>query len=535
MIRLSRPQQAVLGSALLALAIAALGFADAKISQLTAYGTQHADDLFAIVDVHDTTMAASGTDKKATVSQIFGGPSNGNLIAWEGVPVPVTVGSGLTLSGTGPYTLTASGAGTVNSGTTGQVAYYAGNGTAVSGESLSALIDSAIGSTQGSILYRGASAWSALGPGTSGYALVSGGAAANPSWASVSGTGTVTSVGLTMPGVLFNATVTGSPVTTSGTLAPSLLAQIPNVVFAGPANGVATAPTFRALVGADLPAPSASTLGGVQSAAAVSHQWIDSISTAGVPHLSQPTFPDLTGTVTIGQGGTGKNSATAAFGALSPLTTKGDLLAFDTGNNRLPIGADGQVLTADSTQSLGIKWATPTTGTVTSVGMTVPSWLSVSGSPVTTSGTLAVSAAGSQTANQFLASPNGSTGAVGLRAIAAADLPATGLTITQHAGSIVTATDGATVTFDLSQADWQQVQISGNRTFALSNPAVGQQFTLIVQQDATGSRTVTWFSGILWAGGSAPTLTTTASKRDVLTFKCISAGVYLGFVAGQNL
>jgi len=41
----------------------------------------------------------------------------------------------------------------------------------------------------------------------------------------------------------------------------------------------------------------------------------------------------------------------------SPLTTKGDLYGFDTANNRIPVGANGQVLTADSTQALGVKWA----------------------------------------------------------------------------------------------------------------------------------------------------------------------------------
>lgn len=40
-----------------------------------------------------------------------------------------------------------------------------------------------------------------------------------------------------------------------------------------------------------------------------------------------------------------------------PLTTKGDILGYDTGNARVPIGTDGYVLTADSTQSLGLKWA----------------------------------------------------------------------------------------------------------------------------------------------------------------------------------
>lgn len=63
-------------------------------------------------------------------------------------------------------------------------------------------------------------------------------------------------------------------------------------------------------------------------------------------------------------------------------------------------------------------------GTVTSVGMTVPSWLTVSGSPVTTSGTLAVTATSGQTQNQVLATPDGSSGAVSLRALVAADIPA---------------------------------------------------------------------------------------------------------------
>jgi hypothetical protein len=56
--------------------------------------------------------------------------------------------------------------------------------------------------------------------------------------------GTVTSVGLSLPGLLFNATVPGSPVTTSGTLAPTLATQTAGTVLAGPATGAAAAPTF---------------------------------------------------------------------------------------------------------------------------------------------------------------------------------------------------------------------------------------------------------------------------------------------------
>ena len=67
-----------------------------------------------------------------------------------------------------------------------------------------------------------------------------------------SGLGTVTSVGLSLPGIF---TVSGSPVTTSGTLAATLVSQSAKAVFAGPVYGVSTTatPTFRALNEDDLP------------------------------------------------------------------------------------------------------------------------------------------------------------------------------------------------------------------------------------------------------------------------------------------
>ena len=59
-------------------------------------------------------------------------------------------------------------------------------------------------------------------------------------------------------------------------------------------------------------------------------------------------------------------------GASTPLTTKGDLLGFDTALNRVPIGTNNQVLTADSAQALGLKWATPTSGGFTLISTTTP-------------------------------------------------------------------------------------------------------------------------------------------------------------------
>lgn len=46
----------------------------------------------------------------------------------------------------------------------------------------------------------------------------------------------------------------------------------------------------------------------------------------------------------------------------SPLTTKGDVFVYGSADARLPVGSNGQVLTADSGQSLGVKWATPSNG-----------------------------------------------------------------------------------------------------------------------------------------------------------------------------
>jgi len=81
-----------------------------------------------------------------------------------------------------------------------------------------------------------------------------------------SGSGTVTSVAATVPSIL---SVTGSPITTSGTLALSLATQTANTVFAGPTTGSAATPTFRSLVSADIPANAANTSGNAGTATAL--------------------------------------------------------------------------------------------------------------------------------------------------------------------------------------------------------------------------------------------------------------------------
>lgn len=122
-------------------------------------------------------------------------------------------------------------------------------------------------------------------------------------------------------------------------------------------------------------------------------------TTVNLPGLtaSKPVFTDASknltssGTVPINQGGTGQTTQTAAFDALSPLTTKGDILAHNgTSNVRMPVGGvNGQVLSVDSTQANGIKWISAGSGSVTSVdGSGGLTGLTLTGGPITSAGTL---------------------------------------------------------------------------------------------------------------------------------------------------
>jgi len=193
------------------------------------------------------------------------------------------------------------------------------------------------------------------------------------------------------------------------------------------------------------------------------------------------------------------------------------------------------------------------TGTVTSVAMTVPAEFSVAGSPVTTSGTLAVTKA-NQTANIVFSGPSsGGAAAPTFRTLVSDDIPSLAeskitnlvtdlaakaplasptfpgvVVMPAHYGTITADSDGATITFDMAVSDKHSVTLGGNRTLAVTNDQTGQVFTLILSQDGTPPRTVTWWSGISWSGGFAPNLSTVANKTDVLTFIKTGAGAYLG-------
>ena len=97
--------------------------------------------------------------------------------------------------------------------------------------------------------------------------------------------------------------------------------------------------------------------------------------------------------------------------------------------------------------------------------------------------------------------------------------------------NMTTLSDGANISWDLSQNQVATVTLAGNRTLdAPSNQVAGATYILIVKQDGTGSRTLnTSASAYKFPGGTEPTLTTTASATDILTF--VSDGTSMHGVA----
>jgi hypothetical protein len=126
-------------------------------------------------------------------------------------------------------------------------------------------------------------------------------------------------------------------------------------------------------------------------------------------------FTTLTASTAIGiaSGGTGQTTANAAFNALAPSQT----------------GNSGKYLTTDGTDT---SWASNPLGTVTSVAASVPSFLSIAGSPITTSGTLAISLSGTA-----LPTTSGGTGLTSFTANGVA-----------YASSSSALTTGSALTFD---------------------------------------------------------------------------------------
>jgi hypothetical protein len=178
------------------------------------------------------------------LAALAGAPGDVGSVSSVAIDAPSSIfavaGSPITDAGTISLSFASQAQGAVFAGPAG------GSGTplfrALVGADLPVFGPSGSGHGPGAVPDPGASA------GTSRYLREDG------TWVALSGggggTGSVTSVGLSMPGQF---SVSNSPVTVSGNLSASWVNQAANQFFAGPAGGSATTPGFRALVGADLP------------------------------------------------------------------------------------------------------------------------------------------------------------------------------------------------------------------------------------------------------------------------------------------
>lgn len=98
---------------------------------------------------------------------------------------------------------------------------------------------------------------------------------------------------------------------------------------------------------------------------------------------------------------------------------------------------------------------------------------------------------------------------------------------------VATANTGTAYTIDLAGGSVQILTLTGNCTFTFPTETAGRSFILILKQDGTGSRTATWPAAVKWPAGTAPTITSTASKADKYIFTADGTN-WIGSNAGQN-
>ena len=103
-------------------------------------------------------------------------------------------------------------------------------------------------------------------------------------------------------------------------------------------------------------------------------------------------------------------------------------------------------------------------------------------------------------------------------------------------GAISALTDGSTITPDFAVANNFSVTLGGNRTLANpSNLTAGQSGSIFISQDGTGSRTLAYGSQYDFAGGTAPTLSTTASAVDRIDYVVrTSTSIHCVFTANYS-
>jgi hypothetical protein len=216
--------------------------------------------------------------------------------------------------------------------------------------------------------------------------------------------------------------------------------------------------------------------------------------------------------------GSGANIATST-------AVTGDVTISNTGVTAI---SSGVIVDADINASAAISGSKIAAGTTSVVGV-VQLTDSFSSTSTSTAATPNAVKSAYDLANAALPKSGGTmTGAITFaagQAITGYATLATAQSFTAaQRGSVVALTDGATITPDFAAGNNFSVTLGGNRTLANpSNLTAGQAGTIVITQDGTGSRTLAYGSNWKFPGGTAPTLTTTASAVDVIAYYVESA------------
>lgn len=105
-------------------------------------------------------------------------------------------------------------------------------------------------------------------------------------------------------------------------------------------------------------------------------------------------------------------------------------------------------------------------------------------------------------------------------------------TVKNYTETAYVANTSTALTVSLSNGTIQILTLTGNATITMPTAAAGKSFVIILRQDATGSRSVTWTT-VNWPSATAPTITGTASKQDIFSFFSDGTSWY-GTTIGQN-